>query len=171
MPPGARKLALTVHVASSVGWVGAVSAFLALAVIGVITPDRQTAVSMSVAMDALGWAVLVPLSLASLVSGVVQALGTPWGLLRHYWVVVKLVITLASTGVLLVYAETLDALARAAIRSDPTAGSAAPVQSSSPVLHAALALVVLLLATVLSIYKPRGLTPYGWRRQQARRPI
>jgi len=33
---------------------------------------------------------------------------------------------------------------------------------------AGAALVVLLVATVVSTYKPRGLTQYGWRKQQER---
>ena len=36
------------------------------------------------AMDLIGWFVIVPLSLASLLTGLVQALGTTWGLFRHY---------------------------------------------------------------------------------------
>ena len=36
MTPGLRKFALTTHVTSSVGWLGAVGAFLALAIAGVV---------------------------------------------------------------------------------------------------------------------------------------
>lgn len=154
----ARKVLLTVHVTASVGWAGAVLTFLALAVLGVTASD-ETARASYVAMEALGWAVLTPLAAASLVSGVVQGLGTPWGLFRHYWVVVKLALTVVATAVLLAYLSTLDALAAAA-------AAAGPFRSASPVLHAAGAAVVLLTATALSVFKPKGLTRHGWRAQQ-----
>ena len=41
MTPGLRKFALTTHVTSSVGWLGAVGAFLALAIAGVGSEDAQ----------------------------------------------------------------------------------------------------------------------------------
>jgi hypothetical protein len=43
------------------------------------------------------------------------------------------------------------------------------VRSVSPVLHAALALLLLLTATTLAVYKPRGMTPYGQRKQREQR--
>jgi hypothetical protein len=41
MTPGLRKFALTTHVTSSVGWLGAVVAFLALAIVGLISQDAE----------------------------------------------------------------------------------------------------------------------------------
>jgi hypothetical protein len=35
--------------------------------------------------------------------------------------------------------------------------------------HAGGGLLVLLVITMLNVYKPRGLTPYGWRKQQEER--
>jgi hypothetical protein len=43
------------------------------------------------------------------------------------------------------------------------------LRDPSPVLHAGAALVLLLVATTLSVYKPRGLTRYGWRKQREQR--
>jgi hypothetical protein len=146
---------LTAHVAASVGWLGAVTVSLALAVAGLAADDAETARSAYVALELTGWYVLVPLSLSSLATGLVQSLGTAWGLFRHYWVVFKLLINLLATALLLMYMPTLDALANAA----------APRREASPVLHAAAAVVLLLTATVLGVYKPRGLTPYGRRRR------
>lgn len=117
-------------------------------------------------MDLMGWFVLVPMSFASFVTGIVQSLGTSWGVLRHYWVVVKLLITVVATVVLLMYTETLRALARVA--ADATADLAL-VRNPSPVLHAAGALTLLLVAVTLSVYKPAGRTAYGWRKYQAQR--
>ena len=92
MSPGVRKFALTAHVTSSVGWLGAVAAFLALAVVGLTSQDAQTVRATYLVMEPAGWVVLVPLAFASLLTGLVQSLGTTWGLSRHYWVLFKLLI-------------------------------------------------------------------------------
>lgn len=164
MPAAARRTALVLHVGTSVGWLGAVAAFLGLALVALSTGDPVTVRALSVAMEVLGWAVLVPLAVASFTTGLVQSLGTAWGLFRHYWVIAKLSLSLVVTGVLLLYLPTLTRLADAA-RSTTTSDDHL-LPSASPVLHSAAALVVLLVATALSVFKPRGLTPYGWRRLQ-----
>lgn len=159
MRPRLRKVVLFAHVTSSVGWLGAVVAFLALAVAGLVGPDPGAVRAAYIAMELIAWAVLVPFSVASLVTGLVQAMGTAWGLVRHYWVLVKLLITVVATVVLLTYVPTLGALARIAV--DP--GRDELLRSPSPVLHAGAALVLLLLATVLSVVKPAGRTGFGRR--------
>jgi len=158
---GTRRLLLVAHVMVSVGWLGAVAAFLVLAVVGLASGDPQTVRGTYLVMEPTAWFVLVPLALASLVTGIVQSLGTRWGLLRHYWVVFKLVINLLSTVFLLLYMRTFDDLADAA--ADPRTNLDA-VRSASPLLHAVAALLLLVTATALAVYKPRGLTPYGRRR-------
>jgi heme/copper-type cytochrome/quinol oxidase subunit 2 len=102
--------------------------------------------------------VLLPFAIASLVTGLVQSLGTSWGLIRHYWVVFKLLITILATIILVVYMATFRVMAATA--ADMTA-ELDVVRNPSPVLHAVLALVALLSATVLAVFKPRGVTPYG----------
>jgi hypothetical protein len=119
-------------------------------------------------MDAIGWFVLLPLSLASLVTGLVQSLGTSWGLFRHYWVLFKLLINVVATFILLMYMQTLGDLADVAAESAFSSGELGDLRSPSPVLHAGGALLLLLVATTLAVYKPRGLTPYG-RREHMRR--
>jgi hypothetical protein len=165
MRPGLRKLALTAHVSASVGWLGAVVAFLALAVVGLTSEDAQTVRGAYLVMEPVGWFVVIPLALASLLTGLVQGLGTTWGLFRHYWVVFKLLINVFATVVLLMYMQTLGSLADLA--ADASADLDV-VRSPSPLLHAGAALLLLLTATVLAVYKPRGLTPYGRRRHAAR---
>ena len=80
-----RKGALLVHVATSIGWFGTVAVFLALAVTGATSSDPGLARACYAVMGVVGWAVIVPASLASLATGVVSSLGTPWGLFRYYW--------------------------------------------------------------------------------------
>ncbi len=162
MPPRLRKFALTAHVTSTVGWLGAVAVFLALSVVGLTSQDSQTVRGAYLVMEPAAWFVLVPLAFASLLTGIVQALGTTWGLFRHYWVLFKLLIAVFVTIVLLIYMETFNVMA--GVAADPSANLAS-VRNASPALHGVLALLVLLVATVLAVYKPRGMTRYGWRKQ------
>jgi uncharacterized membrane protein len=161
LPPSLQKLVLTAHVSASVGWLGAVTAFLALAVVGLASPDADTVRGAYLVMEPAAWYVLVPLALASLVTGLVQALGTTWGLFRHYWVLFKLLINVVATIVLLMYMGTFRSMANVA--ADPSSDLAA-VRNPSPLLHAGAALLLLLAATTLAVYKPRGLTRYGQRK-------
>jgi len=166
MRPRLRKLALTAHVTASVGWLGAVVVFLALAVVGLTSQDAQTVRGAYLVMEPTAWFVLVPLAFASLLTGLVQSLGSTWGLFRHYWVLFKLLINVVATIVLLTYMETFRFMA--GVAADPTADLGV-VRTSSPVLHAAAALLLLLVATVLAVYKPRGMTRYGQRKQHEHR--
>ena len=102
MTPSLRKFTLTAHVTSSVGWLGAVVAFLAHAVIGLTSADAPTVRGVYLVMEPAALFVLVPLAFASLFTGIVQGLATTWGLFRHYWVVFKLLITAFATTILLI---------------------------------------------------------------------
>ena len=168
LSPRGRNLALTAHVAASVGWLGAVSGALVLAVAGATSTDAETVRASYLALELLATFALVPLAFASLVTGVIQSLGSTWGLFRHYWVLAKLSINLFATLVLLLYLPTLGRLADLAAET-PAADDLATLSTASPALHAGAALLLLLVAIVLAVFKPRGMTPYGWRKQRERR--
>ena len=168
MTPALRRFTLTTHVTSSVGWVGAVLAFLALAVIGFTSDDEVKVRGAYLLMAPAGWFVLVPLAHASLLSGIVLSLSTSWGLFRHYWVVLKLGITLFATVILLIYMGTFRQMA--GVAADPVMDLAV-VRNASPIVHAILALILLLAATVLGIYKPFGMTAYGTRKHNEQRRV
>ncbi len=168
-PPRLRKFALTAHVTSSVGWLGAIASSLALGIAGVVSDDPLTVRGAYVTLELVGWYVLVPLSAASLLTGLVSSLATTWGVFRHYWVVAKLVINVFAGTVLLMYMQSLDHLAWVA--AEAASGDLAGVKSSSPMIHATVALLLLATATVLGLYKPRGLTRYGWRKQRERHDV
>ena len=168
MGPNLRKFVLTAHVACSVGWLGSVAAFLVLAVSGLNGSDDRTIRSAYVSMELIGWFMIVPLSFASLATGLVQALGTTWGLFRHYWVIAKLLINVLSTSLLLLHMQPVTHMAQVA-RS--ASGSLSDHRGTSVqlVFDAGAALAALLAATVLSVYKPRGLTTYGRRKLREQR--
>ena len=167
MGPGLRKLVLTIHLTFSVGWIGAVVAYLVLGVSAVGSRDAQTVRGAWIAMELIGWSAIVPLAVGSVLTGLVMALATAWGLFQHYWVLITLGLTLFSVGILLLHLPTVSALASAARVAD-----AATLRSlGGDLLHPSAGLLVLLVITVLNVYKPRGLTPYGWRKQrEARSP-
>ena len=100
-------------------------------------------------------------------TGIIQALGTPWGLFHHYWVLIKLLITALATAVSLAKLPLIAEAAHMAAAAAPDAELR--LAGAQLVFHAAAGLVVLLVPTVLSVYKPRGLTPYGARKRQDRR--
>ena len=166
MTPRLRKFTLTAHVTSSVGWLGAVVAFLALAVAGLTSRDAQLVRAVYLVAEPITRFVLVPLALASLLTGIVQSLGTTWGLFRYYWVLFKLVLNILATVVLLMYTRTVSYFADVAAQSS---GDLAELRSPSFVLHSSGGLLVLLTATVLGVYKPRGMTRYGQRKQYEHR--
>jgi len=162
-----RKLVLTAHVTFSVGWFGAVAAFLALAIGGLVSHDAEVVRANYLAMAVIGWFVIVPLGIGSLLVGVVQSLGTEWGLLRHYWVLVKLVLTIAALTLLLVHMRLVSHVSSIAAATGLSAGDLRGLRIQL-VGDASGALVVLLVNTVLSIYKPRGMTRRGRRAQRER---
>src|SRR5258708_2515572 len=150
-----RKLNLTAHVAFSVGWLGAVASFLVLSIAGITSRNAEIVRSSYVSMNLIGQFIIVPLSLAALLSGIVQSLGTHWGLVRHYWVFVKLVLAVGATILLLLHQFT--AVAGAARRATAAAKGAFPEVGrlgTQLVVDSALAVVVLFVATILSVYKP-----------------
>ena len=172
MTPRLRKFTLTAHVTSSVGWLGAVAAFLALAVAGLTSRDAQVVLSADLAMDLIAWFVIIPLCFASLLTGLVSSLGTPLGLFRHYWVLVKLLLTIPATIVLLVHMRPISLLAGVAAKTTLTLSSADLHGLRNLLVTAAgAALLVLLVTTTLSVYKPQGLTRYGARQQHQRSKV
>lgn len=170
MTPFFRKFALTLHVTSSVGLLGAIAAFLALAITGLTSRDVQTVRVVYLAMELVARVVIVPMAFASLLTGLVQSLGTPWGLFQLYWVLVKLLLTVFATIVLLVKMELIGHAARLAAETILPSAELRAV-GIQLVVHAAGGLLVLLAPMVLSVYKPRGRTRYGARKQGEKFPV
>ncbi|MCI0389588.1 MAG: DUF2269 domain-containing protein [Acidobacteria bacterium] len=167
MTPRLRKFALTIHLTFSVGWIGAVVVYLALVVAAMARQDVQTVRAAWIAMELIGWFIIVPLAFASLLTGLVMSLGTKWGLFRHYWVLFSLVLTILATVVLLLHMPTVSFFAGIAATTD----SADIGGLRGELLHAGVGLLVLLVTQALNLYKPRGMTPYGWRKQTEQRTV
>jgi hypothetical protein len=168
LTPGLRKFVRTAHLTFTVGWLGTVAAFLVLAVAGLMSQDTQIVRAAYIAMGLTARFVIVPLSFVPLLlTGPILSLGTPWGLFRHYWIIVKLLINILSTIILLVHMQPINYLSRVA--AEGTLSSADRGVQIQLVVAAAAGLLALLVATALAVYKPRGMTPYGWRKQYEER--
>ena len=174
MPPGLRKFSLATHLSFSVGWIGAVVAYLALSIAAMTSDDPQTVRAAWIAMDLTGWYAIVPLALASLLTGLIMALGTRWGLFRHYWVLISFALTVLAAVVLILHMPDVSTLADVA-RQGTGAGLEGQTEHlysrlrAGDLLHPTLGLVVLLVIQVLNVYKPQGMTRYGWRKQEQER--
>lgn len=162
LAPRARKLVLSLHLVVSVGWIGAVLVYLALGWAAETGGDETTIRAAWRGMEITGWYVCVPLAIASLATGVAIALGTKWGLFRHYWVLVSLLLTSFCTAILVMHMPTVSATADVA----ETAEGSALEALGGDLFHPAVGLVLLLAVHVLNVYKPAGLTRHGWRRQR-----
>ena len=161
MTPNIRKLMLTIHLAFSIGWIGAVVAYLVLGLSAVTTKDPQTVSAAWLAMELTGWFAIVPLAIGSLLTGIVIALGTPWGLFRHYWVLISFILTLFCVTTLLLHMPSVSSQAQVARAAEPTV----LLRLGGDLFHPSVGLLLLLVITVLNLYKPRGLTRFG-RRQE-----
>jgi hypothetical protein len=161
---GWRKIWLTTHVMSSIGWFGAVVVFLTLALFGMISRNQELVRAAYLTMQLNAWFIIVPFAFVSLGSGIISSLGTKWGLFRYYWVLLKLVITTGATILLLVHTQAIDLLAGIAGKTAVLDAYPYGMQLKL-VATSAATVVVLIMLTGLAVYKPRGLTPYGQRRQ------
>jgi hypothetical protein len=164
LPRRLRKLVLAVHLAVSVGWLGAIAAYVPLDVVAATSADATVLRSAYLGMDAIVRYAIVPLALAALLTGVMISVTTRWGLFRHWWVVISFLLTTFATVVLLIETSTISSLA--AVAADP-ASSADRLRSLGDTLfHSLGGLTLLIVVLVLNVYKPTGLTAYGWRKQR-----
>jgi hypothetical protein len=162
MGPRLRKLALTAHVAISVAWLGAIAAYLPLDIVAATSQDESTLRSVYVGMELIAWNAIVPLALTSWLTGLLMSLGTKWGLIRHYWVLISLLLTTFAVVVLLVETRVISHYGNVA--ANPTTSGDELRTLGDTLGHSIGGLVVLLVVLVLNMYKPRGLTPYGRRK-------
>lgn len=161
--PPLYKFLLTTHIVVSVGWLGVAAAKLVLGIGAVSTTNSDIPDALYTSMKILN-TLFPPAAVATFLTGVVLSLGTKWGLLHYYWVLVKLGLTVGviTTGILFVdqlIRQSLTAATGQAANAGvlPEIGSAPMILISLSVAHA----LMLAAAVVLSVYKPWGKTGYG----------
>lgn len=153
--PRLSKFILTSHITFSVGWFGAVVVFLALAITGLTSTNLQLARASYLAMEVSAWFAIIPLCFSSLSTGLVQALGTKWGLFNYYWVAVKLFLTVVGTILLLLHMQPISYLAGIATDDSFTTNQELELRIDI-IQKSALAILLLLTTTTISVYKPWG---------------
>src|SRR5687767_13106928 len=94
LSPSMRKSVLVVHLVSGIGWMGLDVALAILLLTGLTTESGTTAASCYNAIGIFAPPALLTLSGLMLGSGLLLGWGTKWGLLRYWWVFVKLVMAL-----------------------------------------------------------------------------
>ena len=157
-----RKVTLVVHLVSAGAWIGIDVMVAVLVGVGWFSDDP---VRQGTAYQALGWFVVWPMlsaGLLSLASGLVLGLGSKWGLVRYWWVLVKLVLNVVLCTLILValrpgLPEVVDhgrALAT---------GAASDIDVSFLFFPPAVSLTALLVASTLAVFKPWGRVRRGHR--------
>ncbi len=162
-----RRGILVIHLASSIGWLGLDAALVVLGIVGLATDDPVTTRSAFVVDGVLATYLMPVLSLLALVTGIVIAAGTTWGLFRHWWVVVSLVITVAMTAAVLIFLvpQMRDLANEAAHLTDGTVLTTMHMDRLKLVIAPAAGLILLIFLTGMNVHKPWGRV--GAKRQKA----
>lgn len=150
-----RKFILASHITFSIGWFGAGAAFVVLNVVALTEKNFQTVRSSYIAMDLIGWYVILPTSCGSLITGLIQSFGTSWGLFKYYWVSVKFILTVGSTFLLLLHMQLISQGSRIAAQV-PLQGEELQGIGMNLLTRSVAAFIVLLAAIIISVYKPWG---------------
>lgn len=153
------KAMLTTHITFSVGWIGTVAAFLTLSIVGLIGND-PTVRACYIAMEVIAWFIIVPFCIASLLTGLIQALGTHWGLFKHWWILVKLILTVIATLILLLHMQPISYLGEVAMQKVISFDELRNLRVRL-VADAGAAILVLVAITTVSVYKPWGKIQFG----------
>jgi hypothetical protein len=166
-----RKFVLLAHILSAVSWIGVDLVMGVLSFRGLTTDDPQTLATAYGGLALFCVPLLLTLGLLTLTTGVVLGLGTRFGLARYWWVVAKLVITVAfCTLILVALRPTLAEAATQTALVDGTLPERLSDVQRSMIFPPIVSTSMLLFASWLSVYKPWGVTPRGRRFLRVRAP-
>ncbi len=151
----ARKAVLLVHVLSAAAWLGI---DLALGICVVVALSTENVTTAGVAIQAVDVFAIWPMfgaSVVCMISGVVLGVGSKYGLVRYWWVAVKLVMNVGMS--LLIAFALRPGVAEAARVGERMLGGDPTATIPSGILHpVVVAPTLLLFAYVLSVFKPWG---------------
>ncbi|MGH3586277.1 MAG: DUF2269 family protein [Pseudonocardia sp.] len=165
LQPVWRKLVVLAHVVGSVGWLGVSAGFLVLTLALHGESDPAT-LRFGYSLHELTVAWLArPAALLTLFTGLVLALGTRWGLTRHWWVPAKLALLLATVVVTI---SVSPEMLRYAVERAETAGTPDYLRAQSVLVAMAFYHVGMIgAAAALSVFKPGGRTLRAHKQQDA----
>nr|CEL17482.1 Flavodoxin reductases (ferredoxin-NADPH reductases) family 1; Vanillate O-demethylase oxidoreductase [Kibdelosporangium sp. MJ126-NF4] len=163
--PKARKALVATHVIASASWVGITATIVAMSVVAMTTRDAEVMLVTYRLMESFDLTLLPWANFASTLSGIAVGIVTPWGLVRYYWVAIKLAISVSI--LVLAFGFLHNRLVAAAADADrlATTGAAPDLGSLPETVFGGFtfALINLVAAVLLSLYKPGGKTKRGKR--------
>ena len=168
MSPSLINLNRTAHIIISLSWIGTVIAFFAISIVGLTSHNIEIVRGSYYFMDLISLYTIIPISVLAFLTGLIQSLGTSWGLFRYYWIILKFVLTIAAVGLLLLHQFKLMDQAAAIVELSP-AGTMPNVGGSGKELMTKSGLAIFLLVgiAILGIYKPWSQTSFGHREDKA----
>jgi Predicted integral membrane protein (DUF2269) len=166
----ARKLTLTIHIISAIGWIGVDFVLFVFAFTGLTSDDPSTIAICYQAIEMFAVVLLVPLGLLSLATGLLLGWGSKYGILRYHWVLWKLILNLVLTTLVVVLLRPgVNEAADLVTESPGTIPDQLEQARANLIFPPTVSITVLTFATVLAVYKPWGRTKYGRRRLEEER--
>lgn len=166
LSPGWYKFLLTLHIIIAVGLIGADITVIILSVTGLTSGIPDLIRASYLAMDLLVNTALIPLAAGALVTGILLGVGTHWGLTRYYWVLTKLgFILVAITALVFLLRPRINQIAAEVLQrplADLSALDLGPA-GVAVIVGPSVAILILITAAVLGIYKPWGKTNFKKR--------
>jgi hypothetical protein len=150
-----RKSVLLVHIASAGAWLGIDVVMAVLVFTALLTDNSGTKALCFQALELVAvWPLLIT-GLVCLITGVILGLGSKYGLVRYWWVAVKLVLNLLLTGLVLV--ALAPEVAQAAERGRQfMEGQPATLTVGDLIFPPIVSPTALTVAMVLAVFKPWG---------------
>ncbi|MET8677272.1 hypothetical protein ABZW18_06710 [Streptomyces sp. NPDC004647] len=152
----ARKVWLMLHIGFSVSWMGLSLAMVVMSVVGLTADGHGTRRTAYDIMHLFDLTLVIPSMALALITGVVVSLGTPWGLIRHWWVLLKFVIALSLPLFAAFFEHKWIKELRALEPSQEPGGTGLAL-----VVCLVVFTVLLWTAVFLSVFKPGGRTRWG----------
>ena len=165
--PRTKKALVTTHVVFSGSWLGVGVVMVTLSVLGLRSEDVATVRVSYELLELFDMTILPWSSIGAILSGIAVSLTSKWGLVRHYWIAAKLLIAIAviTSAFGFIHRWVVSAAERSAQLPATSAGIAAGGGDLGLQLVTAFGVAVFLVAvaTVLSVFKPWGVTPFARR--------
>ncbi len=164
LAPTWRKSLLVLHLVAGIGWMGLDVGLFLLLFTGLNTTDGALAAACYTAVAVIVPVAVPVLSLGMLATGLLLGWGTTWGLLRYWWVFVKLVLALVLTA--LVFLSLVPGVSElpALLIADPSAVVVRASLGSAPsqlMFPPVVSFLTLGFASVLAVFKPWGRTSWS----------
>lgn len=155
-----RRLVLLLHLVAALGWLGVDVVIAVLAVLGFRADDPTAVAAAYTALEMFAVPLLLVLGVTTLGSGLLIALGSGWGLLRYWWVALKLAINLVLTGLVLVLLRPrVSQAAEESERIDSTLTDRLGEVPFDLLFPGFVSGTALLAAAALGVFKPFGRIP------------